>query len=150
MILEGTICFEMLPPLTLPPFLNFVTPFFYVLSSQLTHFSLLISLFNILFWQRWTGFLAWAKMIVATHSFKYCFTVIAVAIIMQTVSFLLLSGCVKTLNFTFWFQLLIEAHYHVLDNFCPVFSSFKSISFRVLLPSGVKSSRHLLAHWEWI
>ena len=143
------ICFEMLPPLTLRHFLIFVISFFYVLLSQLFNFSLLISPFNILFCQWWTSFLT-AEVILATHSFKYSFRVIAAAIIRETVNFFLLSGCVKNLNFEFWSQFVIEGQNHVLKISCYVFHSFKPTTFRGILPSCVKSGRHLLTHWECI
>ena len=103
LILDWRICFNLPPPLTLNIetfLLNIETLFFNIFSSQLIHFSLLVSHFNICIPQKWTGFLAVAEVKVATHRYKHCFTVIVVAINMETINYFLLYGCVKTLNFT--------------------------------------------------
>ena len=87
-VLDCRICLKLLPPLTLAHFLNVRIFFSYILSPQLMNFSLFYFLIQyvVLTW-----FLAGKEVIVATHCFKNCFTVIAIIINMETVNIFRLS-----------------------------------------------------------
>ena len=134
------------PPLTLLQFFNFVTFLFHVFQSHIIHLFLLITSFNILICLGGTSFLTRTEVVVTSHCFEHCFTVITININIKTVNFLLFSRCEKALNFTYWSLFLVERHDHILKVESSSMSSLEFLHISVKLPSRVQSCWHILTH----
>ena len=133
-IYDLVIGFENFPPVTLPHFFNFVSFLFYVFPSHTIHLSpLLITSFNILICYGGTSFL-----VVTSHCFEHCLTVITILVHIGNVNFLMFSRREKTLNFAFWSCFLVEKHDHILKVARSFMSSLEFLHITVKLQSRVQ------------